>query len=162
MTPFDAAKILGLSGNITPEIAKDAYRNACKKYHPDINPAGEEMMKLVNSAYSILQNFNSDVKEQETEYGEQLNNALNAIINLSGLLIEICGAWVWVSGSTKDHKEALKDAGYKWASKKKSWYFRPTQYRSHARGQSSMEEIRAKYGTTKPQNSPRNRLSASR
>ncbi len=104
MTSYDAAKILGLSGNITPEIAKDAYRKACKKYHPDINPAGEEMMKLVNTAYNVLQDFSGDVKEQETEYGEQLNNALNAIFNLSGLLIEICGAWVWVSGATKAHK----------------------------------------------------------
>ena len=162
MTPYDAAKILGLSGNITPEIAKDAYRTACKKYHPDINPAGEEIMKFINMSYSVLQDFSGDVKEQETEYGEQLNNALNAVLNLSGLLIEICGAWVWVSGDTKAHKEALKEAGYKWANKKKSWYFRPAQYRSRARGQSSMEEIRVKYGTTRPQKSPRNRLSVHR
>ena len=54
MTPYDAAKILGLSGEITPEIAKKAHRTACKKYHPDINAAGEEMMKLVNEAYDVL------------------------------------------------------------------------------------------------------------
>ncbi len=149
MTPYDAAKILGLSGEITPEIAKKAHRQACKKYHPDINPAGEEMMKLVNEAYSILRGFNGDVKEQQTDYGEQLNNALNAILNLPNLFIEICGAWVWVSGDTRNHKEILKEAGYKWANKKKAWYYRPEQYRSRGRGQSSMEEIREKYGSNK-------------
>jgi len=150
MTPYDAAKILGLSGEITPALAKKAHRTACKKYHTDLNPAGEDMMKLVNEAYDVLRNFTGDVKEQQVEYGEQLNNALNVIVNLPGVFIEVCGAWVWVSGDTKAHKETLKDAGYKWASKKKSWYFRPEDYCSRARGQSSMDDIREKYGSSKP------------
>ena len=33
----------------------------------------------------------------------------------NGLEIEICGLWMWVGGETKKHKDALKDAGYKWA-----------------------------------------------
>ncbi|MCK0070721.1 J domain-containing protein [Kordiimonas laminariae] len=161
MTPYDAAKILGLSGNISPEQAKKAHREACKKYHPDINPAGEKMMKLVNEAYSVLQDFTGDVKEQQTEYGEQLNAALNAILNLSGLFVEVCGAWVWVTGNTIQHKATLKAAGYKWANKKKAWYFRPEEYRSRGRGQSSLEEIRAKYGSSKPQGTGHDRLQAS-
>ncbi len=40
MNIYDAAKILSLSGSLTPELVKAAYRQACKKYHPDINPAG--------------------------------------------------------------------------------------------------------------------------
>ena len=122
MNQFDAAKILGLSGEITPDIIKTAYRQASMKYHPDRNPAGTEMMKLVNEAYAVLKDFSGDVKEQQADYGDLLNEALNAIINISSLSIEICGAWVWVSGNTKDHRAALKEAGYKWASKKKLWY----------------------------------------
>ncbi len=30
MNIYDATKILGLSGDITPESTKTAYRNACK------------------------------------------------------------------------------------------------------------------------------------
>ncbi len=161
MTPYDAAKILGLSGEITPELAKQAHRKACKKYHPDINPAGEEMMKLVNEAYSILQDFTGNVREQQTEYGEQLNDALNAILNLSGLFIEICGAWIWVSGNTIAHKNILKASGFKWAHKKKAWYFRPEQYRSKGRGQSSMDDIREKYGSNRPKGMGHDRLQAS-
>ncbi len=140
MTPYDAAKILGLSGDISPDITKQAYREVCKTYHPDVNPAGEEMMKLINEAFNVLRGFNGDVKEQQVDYGQQLNNALNAILSLPGLFIEVCGAWVWVTGDTKTHKEILKEAGYKWANKKKAWYYRPEQYRSRRRGQSSMED----------------------
>ena len=66
---YDAAKILGLSGDVTPEIIKTAYREASKKYHPDINPAGGEMMKLVNAAYDVLKEYSGAIKEQSTDYG---------------------------------------------------------------------------------------------
>jgi len=36
----DAANILSLSGDITTELVKTAYRRASAKYHPDRNPAG--------------------------------------------------------------------------------------------------------------------------
>lgn len=36
MTPYDATKILGLSGTITPELAKKAHRTNSLKPHPDI------------------------------------------------------------------------------------------------------------------------------
>ena len=151
MNIYDAAKILGLTGEITPQDTKTAYREACKKYHPDVNPAGGEMIKLINAAYDALRDYSGDIKEQQTDYGDLLNEALNAVFHLSGLVIEICGAWVWITGSTHDHKDSLKGAGFKWASKKKAWYFRPDEYRSRSRGSTSLEEIREKYGSTKPQ-----------
>ena len=48
----DAAKILDMTGTITPDAAKEAYRKAAKKYHPDRNPAGAEMMKLGEQRWS--------------------------------------------------------------------------------------------------------------
>ena len=125
MNVYDAAKILGLSGEVTPEQVKAAYRQACKKYHPDRNPAGEEMMKIINQAYDVLKDYAGDIKEQPTDYGDLLNDALNAVFGLSGLVIEICGSWVWITGNTRDHKDALKAAGFKWASKKESVVFPP-------------------------------------
>lgn len=147
---YDAAKILGLSGEVTPEVIKIAYRNASKKYHPDINPAGGEMMKLVNAAYDILKDYSGAIKEQSTDYGDNLNAALNSIFGLSGLIIELCGAWVWVTGTTQQHRAQLKESGFKWASKKKAWYFRPEEFRSRSRGKATLDDIRTKYGSTKP------------
>lgn len=160
MNRYDAAKILGLSGAITPDQSKAAYYRACKKYHPDVNPAGADMMAVVNAAYDALRDFDGDVQEQQTGYADLLNDALNAVLNLPGLFVEICGAWVWVTGETRRHKEALKASGYKWASKKEAWYFRPEQYRSRARGGSSLEEIRDKYGSAAACGAGRARLQA--
>lgn len=149
---YDAAKVLGLTGNITPEITKKAYREACKKYHPDINPAGEEMMKVVNDAYDALKDHNGEIKQrkEQSDYGDLLNAALNVVLKHIDLKTEVCGAWIWVTGNTKEHKEELKAAGFRWAKKKKAWYFRPEGFKSRGRGKASLDEIRFKYGSVRP------------
>ena len=53
MNTRDAAKILGLSGEVTPDLVTAAYRRAAMRYHPDRNPAGEEMMKAIDTGESI-------------------------------------------------------------------------------------------------------------
>ena len=148
MNQFDACRILNISGDYTPETVKKAYRIACKKYHPDRNPAGLEMMKLVNSAYEFLKaETGSSTVNQETDYSQALMDALNAVIGLPGLVVELCGAWAWVSGDTKQHKEKLKEHKFKWARKKCMWYFRPDDARVFSNGKKTMDEIRAKYGS---------------
>src|SRR5690349_6718841 len=107
----DACQILGLTGAINPKVTKDAYRKACSQYHPDRNPAGLEMMKAVNQAYDTLKDYTGN-ESVSVEYGHELFAALTAIMSFN-LEIEVCGAWVWVSGDTKPHKDALKSAGYK-------------------------------------------------
>ena len=151
----DALNTLGLSaGNVTLDQAKKAYRQACAQYHPDRNPAGLEMMKAINTAWDIVKNLDwsetiTVEDSQDNHYGESLNNALNAIIGIQDITIEICGAWVWLSGNTFPHKDIIKAAGFKWASKKKSWYFRPSEWSStKARGNLSMDQIRERHGST--------------
>lgn len=147
----DALSILGLSGNPAFEDVKTAYRKACSHYHPDRNPAGLEMMKLVNAAWQALSDYVpgiiADSEPEALNLGEEMNTALNAIIHL-GLTIEICGAWIWVSGDTREHKELLKASGYRWAPKKLMWHWRPADSkRSWGRGQYCMDEIRLKHGS---------------
>ena len=145
----DALSILKASNQSTAEDIKLAYRRACRMYHPDKNPAGLEMMKLINLAYEALQGYVATDKADNAEdqnYGEDLNSALNAIIAL-GLNIEICGSWIWVSGDTKPHKEILKSNGFKWAPQKEMWHFRPASYKSFSRGKWDMSKIRATHGS---------------
>ena len=150
MNIYDAAKILGLTGTLNPQDTKTAYHAACKKYHPDINPVGEEMMKIINDAYDALKEYAGEMKSEQTDYGDMLNDALNAISGLPALVIEICGSWVWITGETRGAKDMLKEAGFKWAAKKKAWYFRPEEFSSRSKGTKSLEEIRAKYGSQRP------------
>lgn len=152
MRAKEALQVFGLNVNVNFAEIKEAYRRACSKYHPDRNPAGLEMMKVVNEAYASLQDYiaptnasNDEELEQET-LGDEMNAALNAVIGL-GLTIEVCGSWIWVSGDTRTHREILKVAGYRWAPKKLMWHWRPADYKSHSRGKFSMDEIRSKHGS---------------
>lgn len=156
MNKYDALKVLGVNEiQITEEIVKVAYRQACLKFHPDRNPAGHQMMILINEAREALKDeaFPFDYKPEEDgqNYGEEINAALNKIINLQGLVIEVCGAWVWVSGETKNHWPLLKEAGFKFSAPKKMVYFRPeyAQTRRYKKDGLSIDEIRAKYGADK-------------
>jgi hypothetical protein len=161
MNKYDACKILGLTGSITPELTKKIYRQACAQYHPDRNPAGLEMMKMVNTAYQFIKDLTDDIMITDTQaqYGEEVSAALNVIISITEFEIEICGAWVWVGGDTKIHKELLKENGFKWASKKKVWYFRPEAERSFSRGKLSLDEIRTKYGSQRMSSQQNKRIS---
>lgn len=151
MNHREALKILGLPGISTFADIKSAYRRACGTYHPDRNPAGLEMMKLINGAYQSLSDYEASAErcesnEDNASYSDTLNDALNAVINL-GLEIEICGSWIWVSGDTKAHKDVLKAAGYKYAPKKVMWSFCGGK-RSTSRGKFSMADIRERHGST--------------
>lgn len=156
MKTIDALNILSITEKeISQDQVKSAYRKACKTYHPDINPAGLAMMQAVNEAYELLtaERFPITVSDSEiiSNYGKILNMVLNAIINCVGLKIEICGAWIWVSGETKVNKETLKTAGFMWSHQKEMWYFRPQSQKRRYYGshQNSIDEIRAKYGSEK-------------
>ena len=156
MTTRDAAKILNLKTGSTAHDAKEAYYAMSKKYHPDVNPAGLQMMKMINEAWEVLKDLAGIIEvdpdqDTTTNYPEDLNEAIVSIINLEGLDIEICGSWVWVSGETRTHKDAIKAAGFKYASKKIMWYYRPEGKRAWSRGKVSMNDIRHKYGTTRPE-----------
>lgn len=160
----EAAKILGLSGELTLDIIKKAYKRMAMQYHPDRNPAGLEMMKVINAAYEALKDHEGDTvfksDDVDFEYPSKLASAINAIIDLEGLELEICGSWLWVGGNTKEHKDTLKTNGFKWASKKEQWYFRPEDYKSSNRGKFSMDQIREKHGSTKPVRKEKRKLKA--
>lgn len=141
----EALNILNISGEFNPTIVKQAYRTACKIYHPDRNPAGLEMMKLVNKAYEVLKN-ESGTHAESTDYGQAINEALSAISHLD-LEVEVCGSWVWLHGNTMPHRELLKKSNFKWAPKKKLWYYRPNDYKSFGRGKFTMDEIRQTHGS---------------
>jgi Ca-activated chloride channel homolog len=56
MTTGDLYSLLGLPSNASAEEVKAAYRNAARRFHPDVNPhpnASEEF-KLIADAYAIL------------------------------------------------------------------------------------------------------------
>ena len=72
---------------------------------------------------------------------------INKIIGLDGILIEIIGNWIWISGCTYPHRQQLKDIGFYFAPKKVMWYYRPPDYKSSNKSPKTIEFIRNKYGS---------------
>ena len=51
--PYD---VLNLSINSSKEEVKSRYHELAKKFHPDINPTGEEKFKQITQAYNDIMN----------------------------------------------------------------------------------------------------------
>jgi hypothetical protein len=76
-----------------------------------------------------------------------VREALNKVISLEGISVELCWMWIWITGNTQPIKDVLKQAGFFWASQKKAWYWRPEQAKSNNRIKMTMDEIRYRHGS---------------
>jgi preprotein translocase subunit Sec63 len=130
---------------------KSEYRKLVKQYHPDSNPGmDDEMIKIINNEYDLISAKMANLTDDQNgnfEAAIQFKEKINEIVNLSGIIIEIVGCWIWVTGMTKEVKTELREAGFWWASKKFAWYWHPVGF-GGGRGKSSLDEIRTKYGST--------------
>ena len=123
--------------------AKKIYKNLAKKLHPDVG-GSEEEFKILNAVYTDLIEhkiyFSNDIK-----IDIELEKIISLILHFENITIELIGSWVWVSGDTREIKEKLKEIGFKWASKKKMWFYGEMKGRNPQ--EKSMEEIKSKYGS---------------
>ena len=124
--------------------AKKIYKNLAKKLHPDMVSGDEESFKLLNAIYNDLIEhkiyFSNDIK-----IDIELEKIISLILHFENITIELVGSWVWVSGDTKEIKDKLKELDFKWASKKKMWFYGEMKGRNPK--EKSMEEIKSKYGS---------------
>ncbi len=124
--------------------AKKIYKTLAKKLHPDMENGCEEAFKILNAVYTDLIEhkiyFSNDFK-----IDIELEKIISLILHFENITIELVGSWVWVSGDTKEIKEKLKELGFKWASKKKMWFYGEMKGRNPQ--EKSMEEIKSKYGS---------------
>lgn len=73
-------------------------------------------------------------------------NIINALIKCDGLEIDLVGRWIWLTGNTFSYKDIIKGLGFKWANKKKAWYWHKPEDISHNRKEMSLDEIKALHG----------------
>ncbi|MFX6151570.1 molecular chaperone DnaJ [Acinetobacter baumannii] len=139
------------------------YKKLAFKNHPD-RGGKTEVMQEINSEYEQLLNriINEASKDQyqdssengrgfwssrseHSEVEKKVKQAIDAIINLDGLDIEIIG--VWVSGDTKQHKDKLKEAGFVWNRVQCKWVF--IGKKSNGRGRMTLDQMRELHGSQK-------------
>lgn len=71
--------VLGIEKSATPEEIKQAYRALVKKYHPDVNKAGNAntFFNLIQEAYDILGNEKNRKDYDLTNNNGKINNDYN-------------------------------------------------------------------------------------
>jgi len=160
----------------TAEDVKIEYRRLCKMFHPDLGTSDEKEMRTramqeINVEYAQASAMfrQAEMREKARQQGkpeptaqdftdaaavdERIRQAIEQIIGIEGLDIEICGLWVWVGGNTKENREQLKAAKFRWAAKKKLWYFAGIPAGGHR--EFTIDEIRENYGSVRVNANPR-------
>ena len=144
------------------EAVRLLYRTLCKTFHPDMGGTHEGMVEL-NRQYDEamdkatrqeMPNRSEASYTHQTETNRKIREAIEAMMRFSFVEIEVTGWWVWVRGTKKRGTsvandaalDALKAAGYRYASKKEAWYFAGIPV-THNRREHSMDEIRDAYGS---------------
>ena len=133
---------------------KKQYRALAMKLHPDKGGDEEQFKALVNEYEQLLRilakenNKDEEKFDQEVELEEEYLKVVNQLISFDGLIIEILGSWIWISGKTYPARAKIKELGFKWSKEKTMWYLpdedRPI--RKYKNKGKDINEIRAKHG----------------
>lgn len=135
------------------EDLKTTYRELTKQHHPDCGGSIADMQEINNEYSELVKRFaNSETTTADDEHNaaadaETYRDIINALLHFSGLQIEICGTWIWVSGDTLPARSALKELRFMWASKKQMWYWHRPEDTAVNHKTWDMEQIRNKYGS---------------
>jgi len=145
----------------TLDQLKARYKELAMLHHPD-RGGNTQIMQQINLQYESMKKNPSlkfwKQKEEAKQDFIEFPEIINKIIGLEGIIIELCGSWLWLSGNTFRYKQQLKKVGFLYADQKHFWYWRPHNYKSANRKPISIEEIRRKYGSDLYNHSPKKEL----
>ena len=136
---------------------KKTYHKLVLKNHPDKGGDHETMVAIVLEYEWALANlFDAEGNRKGTASSTKGGNynsksdgfreALDKLMKLDGLDIEVCGSWIWVGGNTFPNKDAIKAAGCRWSKAKKLWYWKNPETFCRSKG-CSMDKIRELHGS---------------
>lgn len=159
---LNAIKIFGLgNGQFDLDMIKSAYRKLASVNHPD-KGGKTEVMQLINCAYEELLKFfimnqTLEINYEENDAGQTFDfSFLDELKSMPGLIIEVCGYWIWLGGNSYSHRAAIKALGFKFSGSKKAWYWSPVMSEKRfMRGTKPMEDIRQTYGSQIIKTAPR-------
>jgi len=146
-------KYFDITGDTGLDELKKQYYKLAKKHHPDTGGTNEGFRSM-NDEYELLQsiilqkgNFTASEQTNEQNISEVYREIIDSLITIPGIIIELIGTWIWISGNTFPVKEQIKAAGFKFHSTKKMWFWHPGEYVKHNNKEMDMENIRKHYGS---------------
>lgn len=132
----------------TLEEAKKLYKKLAFENHPDRGGDNEKMQQINNEYSFFVAKFAKGTSEEineEFSVAQKFVDVLNKLAGLEGIIVELAGDWLWISGNTYPYKDKLKEIGCRFAPKKKVWYYREEKDKTRNPKPYSMEEIRDIY-----------------
>ena len=159
-------KITYFNGCKSIEEIKRLYHKLAMQNHPDLG-GKLETMQAINNEYDIVaeqfKNIHENASGETYESEEQQNNEIpsdfrdmiNNLIHMEGIIVELVGKWIWVTGNSYQHKDNIKKMGFKYASTKKAWFWHNPEDSTVNRKKMSLEDIKTKYGCTSFQTNSR-------
>ena len=139
----------------TIEDVKAIFKILAKELHPDCvgNAEGfKEMMLEYQIVFEKLKNIHADLEgktytKETHETPEKFADIIGKIIFFDGVVIELIGNWLWLSGDTYPYKEQIKAAGFHYSKSKRSWYYNGQTEKTYKRGRYSLNGLREKWGS---------------
>ena len=138
----------------TIDEVKALYKTLAKQHHPDCG-GDTATMQAINTEYAFAcakilkgENLSAEEADEQIRLSEEYRKVIEQIINLAGIVIELVGHWIWVTGNTYPVRKPLKEAGLLFAPKKVAWYYRAEEFKTRG-GKKTLDEIREKYGSEK-------------
>lgn len=147
---------------------RKAFVQLLKKFHPD-NGGDAETCKQINIEYEYLMQHLPKNGEAKTEadkkaaadLDKEIRKALEKVVTLDGVNIEVVGTWIWIDGSTYQHRATLAGLGYKWSKSRKKWHYTPYESGKYYKGKKkSFDTLRALYGSSEIETENKKLLSA--
>jgi len=136
----------------TIDEVKALYKKLAKENPPDMG-GDTATMQAINTEYAFAcakiargAGLSDEDTDTEIKLSEEYRQVIEKIIHLPGIIIEVVGNWIWVTGNTRPVKDALKETGFYFAAKKIAWYYRNEAFKTRGNG-APLEEIRRKYGS---------------
>lgn len=138
----------------TLDELRKLYRKLAFENHPD-RGGDVRNMQEINNEYEKLSaslingnvNFSEGRKTHEHEVAKNMKIKIDEILPLPGIIIEIMGSWLWVTGNTYAVKTELKAAGFRFSHNKTSWYWHFEEYFKRNGKNMSLDDIRNLWGS---------------
>ncbi len=131
---------------------KARYKQLAKQHHPDCG-GDVIIMQEINTEYAFAcakilngEDLTAEEANEQIRLSEEYRQVIEKLTPISGIVIELVGNWIWVTGNTYPARKRLKKAGLFFASKKVAWYYRAEEFKTKGSNK-TLDEIRDKYGS---------------
>lgn len=138
--------------------AKNLFKKLCFQLHPDTSGYNSQTdFVQMFKEFKNLKFENKTNNENENFNAEHFYNIIKMFEGLENIEIAFVGSFIWltdiIDGAMYTQREKIKAITLenyntaRWAKKKKSWYFSPSDYVKKSRSNKGLEEIKNLFGS---------------